>query len=420
MHILLVNTYEKTGGAARATGRLFNGLKEQGADVMLLVQDKRSTDVTVVTPGGKTGKKFLFLRPYIDFAIPLLQTRKRILFSTSLLPDGVQKAIEQIAPDIVHLNWITGGMVKLETLSKIEKPLVWTFHDLWAFTGGCHYPAEHCFRYKEGCGSCPLLHSHSLDDLSHQVFVRKQKVYAKIDHLAIITPSHWLAERVKESPLLGSRHVEVIPNGLDTTVFYPGEKSRSKTRFGLPKDKKLILFGGIRGVQNMLKGFDLLVEALHYLINKDYELVVFGSGNSKISGRIPIPTRFMGYIDSEKNLAELYSAMDVVVVPSRQEVFGQTASEALSCGVPVVAFPVGGLTDIVTHKKNGYMAEPFKPEDLATGIEWVLNDTGRYRELSTEARKTALEKFDIRMLSQKTITFYTTLVNGYQIPHSSR
>jgi len=221
---------------------------------------------------------------------------------------------------------------------------------------------------------------------------------------------------VKESPLLGDRHVEVIPNGLDTSVFCPTEKSVSRKRFGLPNDKKLILFGGIRSVQNRLKGFDLLVQALHYLVDGDYELVVFGSEKPNMTNPIPVPTRFMGHIDSEEILADLYTAMDVVVVPSRQEVFGQTAIEALSCAVPVVAFRTGGLIDIVVHKKNGYLAEPFKPEDLATGIEWVLKDAGRYRDLSAEARKTVMEKFDIRLLSQKMITFYSNLLHGNPVP----
>lgn len=410
MRILLVNTYEKKGGAARATGRLFKGLLEQGENVKLLVQNRDSHDESVVTPGGKLTKQFQFLRPYIDFAIPLLQVRDRILFSTSLIPDQVQRAIDQINPEIVHLNWIAGGMIKLESLSQIHQPLVWTFHDLWAFTGGCHYPAENCVRYNEGCGFCPLLHSHSGHDLSRKVFLRKKKVYEKIKNLSIITPSHWLADLVKGSLLLGERHIEVIPNGLDTSVFRPFDKCVSRKRFNLPKDKKLILFGGIRSVQNELKGFDLLLKAINHLPDKDYELIIFGSSHSKNVNSFPIRTRFMGYIGSEETLAELYSAADVVVVPSHQEVFGQTASEGLSCGIPVVAFAIGGLPDIVDHQKNGYLAKPFNPEDLAAGITWVLKDPERYQLLSSEALKKAKEKFDIRILSQKTSSFYQKII----------
>jgi len=410
MKILLVNTYDQQGGAARATMRLFNGLKEKGEEMRMLVQNKDSSDPGIIQPGGCLARSFNFIRPYIDFTIPLPQVRKRILFSTSLLPGRVIQTIERINPDIVHLNWIAGGMIRIEALKRIRQPIVWTLHDLWAFTGGCHYPPAECNRYLLNCGCCPVLHSRRENDLSRSVFNRKQKVYDQIKKLYIVTPSRWLAGCVKASRLLGDRPVDVIPNGLDTAIFKPGDQTAARKCFNLPSDKKIILFGGIRCTLDEQKGFHLLLESLKRINVPDPELVVFGSSGSKAAADLPFRTRFLGYIPEEEKLAALYTASDVVVVPSYREVFGQTASEALSCGIPVAAFETTGLTDIVDHLENGYLARPFEPEDLANGIKWILEDKERYRQLSDKARTKVLSVFDIRVVAQSVTGLYSRIL----------
>ena len=405
MRILLVNTYDQQGGAARATWRLFKGLERAGVDVKLLVQNRGSRDIHVISTGGKITRYFNAIRPYIDFAFPLPLVRKRILFSTSFLPDGIEKIIRKINPDIIHLNWIAGGMIRIESLARLSKPVVWTFHDLWAFTGGCHYPPD-CTRYMEQCGHCPVLHSTSDRDLSRWVFNRKKEAYNQMGQFFIISPSNWLADCVKSSTLLKNNPVSVIPNGLDTTVFKPMDKNEVRQLFHLPADKKLILFGGIRGVEYKLKGFSLLLEALRLLDPSAFELVVFGSSRIKNSTLLPLKTHVLGFIGQENKLASLYATADVVVVPSYQEVFGQTATEALSCGIPVVAFDSTGLKDIIDHQVNGYLATPYEPAELARGIEWILDDPERYGKLSENAREKALEKFDIGKITDKILTFY--------------
>jgi len=410
MNVLLLNTYDLQGGAAKATWRLFRGLQKEGIHVHMLVQNKTSTDPEIHTAKGHFNNYFNGIRPYIDFAIPLLQTRKRILFSTNLLPDSVVDQITAINPDLVHLNWIAGGFIRIESLSKIKQPIVWTFHDLWAATGGCHYPLE-CNRYKETCGSCPVLHSTCENDLSRKTFLRKQAAYRPIKNLTIITPSHWLAGCVGESTLLGGRPVKVIPNGLDISVFHPSGKAEARYHFGLPPQKKLILFGAVRAVKNELKGFDNLLEALKKVDQIDLELVVFGSSHSEMVKRVNFPVRFSGYLPKESDIARLYASADVVAVPSSQEVFGQIASESLACGVPVVAFGATGLLDIVDHKKTGYLAKPFESVDLAAGIAWILEDPARHEALSHNARIAAEERFDIRKTVQHVIGVYQESFN---------
>jgi glycosyltransferase involved in cell wall biosynthesis len=412
MKIVLVNTYDQKGGAARAVSRVFHGLKRAGCDVSFMVQNKESDEPGILVAGSGVARWFNFIRPYIDFAIPLLQVRKRILFSTSLLPDQFIGSIEKADPDIIHLNWIAGGMIRIESLAHLKIRVVWTFHDLWAFTGGCHYPPAGCTRYGESCGCCPLLHSNHEKDLSRSVFERKRRAYDKIKNLTIVTPSRWLADCVKSGSLLNDREVTVIPNGLDLSVFKPGDKEEARRKYNLPLAKKLILFGGIRGVEYRLKGFHLLVEAMKKASTADIELVVFGSEYSKLAECIPMKTHFLGHIAGEERLAALYSAADVVAVPSYQEVFGQTASEALACGVPVVAFAATGLLDIVDHQTNGYLAKPYDTVDLAKGIDWILENRDRYMKLSRAARRKAETHFDIDIVVGQYLELYRTCLSN--------
>lgn len=411
MKILMVNTYDRRGGAARATWRLFNGIREQGIDIKLAVQERVTEDKDILRVSSPVTGRLNPLRPYIDFAIPFLQTRRRVLFSTSLLPDTIGEVIDCINPDIVHLNWITGGFLKLESLASIRKPVVWTLHDMWAFTGGCHYTGE-CRRYLDQCGQCPVLHSSRDLDLSRRVFARKSNVFSTMDHLTITTPSRWLAERVRESRLLGNKPVNVVPNGLDTSVYVPGSTSEIRRRLGFSESKRLILFGAIRGVQNPLKGFRLLAEATRHLDPAVYELVVFGSHEKENSHPLFIPARFMGPVHDEGLLVSLYGAADVVAVPSVQEVFGQAATEALACGIPVAAFDATGLKDIVVHEKTGYLAQPFDPEDLARGIKWITVDPDRYRVLAASARDRAVSTFSVQAVARQMTGVYREVLDG--------
>ncbi|MCX6269032.1 MAG: glycosyltransferase family 4 protein [Bacteroidetes bacterium] len=411
MKILIVNTYDLRGGAARATWRLFEGLRMQGVDVSMLVQEKRSNDRDVmVVPSPVSGMLNPF-RPYIDFAIPLMQTRRRVLFSSSMIPDRLVEMIDRINPDVVHLNWLTGGFVRIETLAKIGRPLIWTLHDMWAFTGGCHY-ASNCIRYLQTCGNCPVLHSSKEKDLSNRVFLRKKKTYAEIPDLTMTTPSSWLGKCVQESPLLGNRKVVVIPNGLNTSMFKPGDKKQIRRSFGFSENKKLILFGAIRGVKNTIKGFDLLEKALNELDPERFELVVFGSEESSLERPLKIRARFFGTIAGEEKLVMIYNAADVVAVPSYQEVFGQAASEAMACGTPVVAFAQTGLKDIVKHKETGYLATPFDPVDLARGIAWITDDDARHQALCSASRARAVEHFSLDVVAGRMISLYKEVLHA--------
>ena len=409
MKVLMVNTYDIRGGAARSVMRTYQALRSQGVDVKLMVQNKWGDDETVLGQKGFISRGAAELRPYLDFAIAFPWHRRRVTFFPAWLPGNFIRRVEKENPDLVHLNWITGGFVRIESLASLDVPVVWTLHDMWAFTGGCHY-AEECTRYEKACGRCPILRSGYEHDPSSWVFSRKMKTYGKIKNLTIITPSHWLSSCIKKSPLFAGSRVEVIHNSLDASTFFPEDKPLSRAHFGFKEDKKIILFGALDATKNRLKGFKELTEALQLIPGKEkFELAVFGSARKEEKALHGFDVRYFGHIASDAELRKLYSAADVMVVPSIEEVFGQTATEAMACATPVVAFGATGLLDIVEHKINGYLAEPFTTEDLSAGILWCLEDEARRLLLSSAAVETVRKKFDMNKNIHQFISLYQQL-----------
>jgi len=256
------------------------------------------------------------------------------------------------------------------------------------------------------------LNSTNENDLSRKVFNRKMKTFKSIADIRIVTPSLWMAENARRSALLKDFPVQIIPNGLDTSVFKPVDKLIARKEYGLKNDKKYILFGSIDPSGNRLKGFEELRKAIGYIDNTETELIVFGTKKRDPYPGLNKKIHYPGWIVNEEDLATLYSAADVMVVPSLQEAFGQTASEAMACGTPVVAFDGTGVADIVEHQKTGYLAKPFEPESLAEGITWVLEDKERLKGLSINARDRAVEEFDIKGVTDRYVSLYNKILSS--------
>lgn len=413
MKILFLNTFDITGGAAKAVCRLLKGLQQKNEiQAQMLVQSKKSDDYTVLGPEIFLEKVYSKIVPILDY-IPLrfYKKRKNIIFSSSIIPTNVLKKIKHISPDIVHINWITAGFMKIESISRIKEPIIWTLHDSWAFTGGCHIPFE-CKKYSKNCGCCPILNSNNKNDLSYKNWKRKKKSWENLD-LTIVSPSSWLGECAKKSSLFNNKKICVIPNGLDLSIFKPIDKYIARDILNLPKDNKLVLFGAMNAIVDKNKGFHLLKEALRIInpIHNNLELLIFGSSKPKEEVNLNIKTRFLGQINDELSLSLIYSSADVMVVPSIQETFSQTAVESLACGTPVVAFNSTGPKDIIEHKINGYLAIPFDTSDLANGIQWVLEDNNRLKQLGRNAREKATKCFDINIIARKYIDLYEKVLN---------
>lgn len=410
MKILIVNTSDIKGGAARAAYRLHKSLLAQDIDSQMLVQSKSSDDYTVLAENSMIRKGFNKLRFTLDnLPTKLYKSKTKTFFSPSWFGlSNIVDKINEINPDIVHLHWICAGMIKIEEIARIKAPIVWSLHDMWAFTGGCHYDEE-CNGYTNECGYCKVLGSEKENDLSRKIYNRKEKAFNRIDNMTIIGVSKWLTNCAKQSTLLKERNIITLPNPLDTNIFKGFNKKISRELWSLPKGKKLVLFGALGGSADFRKGFKELSEALHKLRDKNIELVVFGSTQPQESQNLGFKTHYVGQLHDDVSLVTLYSAVDVMIVPSLQEAFGQTASEAMSCGIPTVAFGHTGLLDIVDHQKNGYLAKPFDTSDLAHGIEWILNNEN-YDVLCQNAREKIVNEFDSVTVAKKYISMYQKLL----------
>lgn len=313
--------------------------------------------------------------------------------------------------DIFHLHWVGNGFLNLNQIHKINKPIVITLHDVWFVTGGCHVNFD-CKKYEVGCTNCPLFeNSYNPFDITSYIFNQKKKIFEN-RKLEIVVLSSWMKEIVLSSPIYSNCNVNLISNGLNTDVFSPSDKCIARKYFSLPEGAKLILFGGISAKSDFNKGFDLLVECLSLINSKNIELVVFGEkniGKSVING---FNVTNVGYLSDEESLALLYSAADVVIVPSRQESFSQVCLESISCGTPVVAFNYSGPRDIIVHKVNGYLATPYDSNDLALGVDWVFNELENSNNLSLRAREVAVDKFDIRIVAQSHLKLYNKILSS--------
>ncbi|MBD2511215.1 glycosyltransferase family 4 protein [Nostoc muscorum FACHB-395] len=404
MKVLHLSTHDIGGGAARAAYRLHTGLQDIGLQSQMLVQEKSSNDKTVIAPKIRLFQGIAKAKlTFESLPLKLYTQKKNTPFFIQWLPDRVIPKVAQINPDIINLHWISGAFMQIETFSKLKRPLVWTLHDMWGFTGGCHVIGE-CDRYKVSCGACPQLNSINEWDLSRWVWRRKVKAWKNIN-LTLVSPSSWLAECARSSSLFQNLQIEVIPHGLDTQKYRPINQHFARETLKLPQDKKLILFGAIEATSDRNKGFHLLQPALQELSKagwKDnFEVVIFGASQPENPPDLGFKTYYLGHLYDDLSLATVYSAADVMLVPSLQESFGQTASESLACGTPVVAFNSTGLKDIVDHQQNGYLANPYEVDDFAKGIAWILENEQRLEKLSFYARKKAEQEFTIELQARR-------------------
>lgn len=412
MKTLLINTSDQ-GGSGIAAYRLHTGLKFLGVNSNMLVQSKLTDDRTVIEQQAKLNRKIAQASPNLTtWPLPLYRHREPLLFSPQWFPDGLASQVAQLNPDIINLHWVCWGLLQIETLPKFNQPLVWTFHDMWAFTGGCHYAGQ-CDRYRDSCGSCPQLHSSKNWDLSRWVWQRKERAWKNIN-LTVVTPSSWLARCTSSSSLFKNQRIEVIPNGIDTQIFKPIDKQLARLLLNLPNDKQIVLFGAMSSTSDRRKGFHLLQPALKSLSQSGWqdqiELVVFGSSEPIKAPEFGFHCRYLGRLYDPISLAILYSAADVFVAPSIEDNLPNTIMEAIACGTPCVAFKIGGIPEMIEHHINGYLARPDEPEDLAQGIAWVLENSERHQKLSHSAREKAEREFTQDLQARRYMSLFTEIL----------
>ena len=395
MRVLIVNTSERTGGAAVAASRLMEALNNNGVKAKMLVRDKETDRLTVVAMPSQKRMQFYFL--WERFVVWLrLHFNRKHLFEVDIANCGadITQLPEFQEADVVHLHWINQGMLSLKGIRKIlntGKPVVWTMHDIWPATAICHLTLD-CRNFETQCAHCRLLPgSGSTNDLSTQIWKRKQQMLND-RQITFVTCSQWLAGEAQKSALLKGQRVVSIPNPIDTHIYTPKDKQQARQRVGLPTEGRIILFASQR-VTNRNKGMGYLLEACRLLAEQypekkeDITVAILGGHAEEIEGQLPFRTCPLGYVNDEQRIVDIYNAADVFVLPSLSENLPNTIMEAMACGVPSVGFRIGGIPEEIDHQQNGYVADYCSSEDLARGIWWTL-----YEADHEAVRKACLQK----------------------------
>jgi len=411
LRVLHVNHVDAIGGAAIAARRLVGAQRRLGLASEMLVDRCVEDECWIHRPATAFGNLWAGqIRPALDrVPIRLVATNLTAPWGLNWVPTDTARRIAKVGPDVVNLHWISAGMLPPRDLPRIRAPIVWTLHDMWAFTGGCHFDRS-CDRYAAGCGHCPQIGSRWWRDLSYFRARDKQAALAA-SRPVLVSPSRWLAAQARASSACSHLRVEVIPNGVDRSCFHPRPRSVCRELFGLPQETPLVLFGAIDAMNDPNKGGRHFIEALNALqarTSQGFLAVIFGTGTSLLPTRLAFPARAVGTVRDERAMAALLAAADVTVVPSEFENLPNVVLESLACGTPVVAFRVGGIPELVDHERNGWLAKPFDVQELATGIEWVLG-----RRLSTDrVSESVAGQFDIDVVARRYRDLYVEIRQG--------
>lgn len=415
MKVVLINTSERTGGAAVAANRLVKALRKSGVEATMLVRDRSTDDSYTVSVSKTSRQRFAFRFRFLwERLVIFLQngfSRKR-LFEVSIANTGVNLRDHPLVKeaDVIHLHWINQGFLSIRDIRKLQqtgKPLVWTMHDMWPCTGICHHARE-CTHYYNFCHHCPRLHSRWKHDLSARTY-KKKAYYLCTKDIAYVPCSQWLEGQTRKSALIQGS-ITHIPNPIDTSVFkrQEQEKHAIRVRLGLPLDKRLVLFGALN-VNDQRKGIGYLVKAIPK-VKSGIALVVFGQVKTEIASFFSLPIYSLGYLTDEQDIRDVYAAVDCFATPSLEENLPNMIMEAMACGTPCVGFNVGGIPEMIEHQQNGYVAKYRNSTDFARGIDWVLahNSVG---ELSDACVEKVEANYSEKVVATRYIELYNQLLS---------
>ena len=415
MKILILSTYDLNGGAAIAASRLMQALTNNEHQVKMLVASKTSDNINVSEASSVFGNKTQKINLAIEKGLFLFHEKNkeiRYQFSTAVSGFSIhQNSLIEWA-DVIHLHWTLQGFLSLLQMSHLQtlgKPIVWTLHDMWAFTGGCHYAGD-CDHFLKECGNCPYLKNPSKNDLSSKIYQKKEKFY---QNFHFVTCSQWLRKVAKSSSLLKGFEVEAIANPIDTSLFLPAkEKNELKRQLKLNTSKRYILFGA-SSLKDKRKGLQYFLEAMKLYQQKHSNLpaiILYGSQNHdvEIEGFEIIHSGFL----SQNELIAYYQASDVYVITSLEDNLPNTVMESIACGLPVLSFDTGGIPQMVQHLQSGYIAKYKSVEDICEGLGVLLHSSD-LNLMSQYARNYCLENFSEEVIAKKYTETYERLLGRF-------
>jgi glycosyltransferase involved in cell wall biosynthesis len=417
MKVVLASHSASLGGAARAATRLLPALRDEGADARLLVDHRLAGDgphvMVAATSAPWRGRLAWEVRRRVQ-SLPLRLQRPSDGFyrTTGLVGGPMGSRIRSLGADLVNVHWVSGGTLSIGQLARMQGPVVWTLHDMWAFCGAEHHaPDEPDARWAIGYESSGPT-GRSRPDIDAMVWRWKRRQWRTPRHL--ITPSRWLAERAGRSALLRGWPVHAIPNALPVAVFRPLDRTAARDALGLPRDVPVIAYAG--GFADPVKGGDLLTAALPLLAvqHPDAVLAVAGARTEDLPGRPGLAVHPLGFLRDEVTMALLYSAADVVVVPSRLEALGQVATEAQACGAPVVVFDAAGQAETVEDGVTGRLVAAYDPAAFAVAVADVIDTAGRDDRMRRAARDRALRLWSPSVIGRSHLDLFADIIHAHR------
>ena len=386
MRILQVNTVYKSG----STGKIVKDLNN------LIINDSHESFIAY-SRGEHSENNCIHIGNKLDMNLHALGTRifdKHGLYSQRATINFVKK-VEKLNIDIIHLHNIHGYYMNypilFEYLKKTNKPVIWTLHDCWSFTGHCsHYEYSECDKWQTECGNCPQLRQYPASlffDNSKNNFLLKKELFSSLHNLTIVTPSKWLASEVKKS-FLKNNEVKVIHNGINLEIFKP-LISNFREKYKLEK-KFLIL--GVASVWEERKGFKYFIK-LSKVLKSDEQIILIGLNDEQIK-LLPSNIIAIKRTENQEELAQMYSTVDVFVNPTLEDNFPTTNIESLACGTPVITFESGGSPECIDDR-TGIVVKKGNLNKLYEAIGYIKeNGKEKYASLCRNKAEKYFDKND--------------------------
>ena len=399
LRILHVIGGDMNGGAAKGAINLHNALIGLGITSFVVNNYENFKINNLVRRGSSKYKVWLYDR-FDKWPLYFYFSRKKIIFSPGIIGENILTTIKKLKIDVLHLHWINSGFINISDLTKVEIPIVWTMRDAWPFTGGCHIPMN-CEKFKSQCNNCEQLQSSSYHDLSYFMYNRKKKISRKLNNITLVGISPFLQKEAMQSGIWNYSCIEMISNNVDIGEFHHTEKQLARKQLKLDRKKTIILIGNDSG--EVWKGHEFLYKLATNLDDKGYEIVSLGVGKPCHKGKN------FGFIKSKKDLALIYSAIDVFIFPSTYEPFGKTPFEAASCGAKVVSFKSTGTSDFYDNEEWWYLAEYANYDSLLKNTLKACNDINSDCNNNSQ-REGLLSKFDQSKIASKYVELYSKVL----------
>ncbi len=424
MRVRHLSYSDTRGGAFHAAMRIHQCVLNQSIESKVLVAEKGTDDTNVEEVYSRFGRK---LRRRFAKTLKKLEPargeRKEVHRSFGLFASSFSEREDLRQPDtITHLHWVGDDMMSVSDIGRLPGPVIWTLHDMWAFCGTDHYVDAERFDAFFSNGAPQAMAA--MGWIERRVL--RQKLHLWKNAIHIIAPTDWMATQVENSVVMQGWPVHRVPIPVDTEAWRPLDRQEACRRLGIDPSRQIISFGAQNATNDPRKGYDLLLGALAELgvDGKPVLGLVFGGDRNAEPAIHGIPLHHTGWTDDTATLRDIYAAADVMVVPSRLENFAQTASEALACGTPVVAFEGTGVATVLGPDCPGYLARAFDTSDLAQGIRSVLEQELAHRQsansgvpspLAQAARHRAVTGYSYDVVGKAYRQIYETAIEGVRL-----